>query len=96
MHFKTILIENSLAGTYKAQTLGCDEVTAEPYGVVYEAAGTSDSSYGFTGEMEDPSGLIHLRARYYMPEIGRFISKARWVFHLARYHGRAVSVIRCH
>ncbi|MFH1018127.1 MAG: FG-GAP-like repeat-containing protein [Pseudomonadota bacterium] len=41
-----------------------EEVTLPPYGV----------SLGFTGQRQDPSGLIYLHARYYDPQIGRFIS----------------------
>jgi RHS repeat-associated protein len=35
--------------------------------------------YGYTGEQWDASaGLVFLRARYYSPEVGRFISKDQW------------------
>jgi RHS repeat-associated protein len=35
--------------------------------------------YGFTGEQWDASaGLVYLRARYYQPGVGRFISKDQW------------------
>ena len=35
----------------------------------------SNQHFGYTGEMQDPeSGLLYLRARYYDPAIGRFIS----------------------
>ena len=35
----------------------------------------SNQHFGYTGEMSDPeSGLLYLRARYYDPSIGRFIS----------------------
>ncbi len=35
----------------------------------------SNGHYGYTGEMTEPeSGLIYLRARYYDPSLGRFIS----------------------
>jgi hypothetical protein len=45
--------ENSLAGTHNAQTPSCDFVTAEPYGVVYEVAGTLTTS-------EAPDTRVHL------------------------------------
>jgi RHS repeat-associated protein len=36
-----------------------------------------DNPYGFTGEQQfnEPDGLIFLRARYYDPSVGRFISR---------------------
>ena len=51
----------------------------DPYGVVL---GTShletDTSYGFTAEQTDPTGMVYLRARYYAPEMGRFMSRDTW------------------
>ena len=47
----------------------------QPFGNVMQSAGTGSSSYGFTNEWIDGNGLIYLRARYYEPGIGRFISK---------------------
>ena len=47
----------------------------EPYGEVLASAGEGESSYGFTGEMQDSTGLVYLRARYYDPVIGRFFQK---------------------
>ena len=41
-----------------------------PYGV---PSGTVDD-FGFTGEMTDANGLVYLRARYYDPNIGNFVS----------------------
>jgi RHS repeat-associated protein len=52
--------------------------TFEPYGKVWASVGTGSSSYAFTGEMVDPSGLVHLRARYMDPSEGRFISRDTW------------------
>ncbi|WBQ08193.1 RHS repeat-associated core domain-containing protein [Kribbella sp. CA-293567] len=45
------------------------------YGEVLSAAGPlSYESRGFTGQRHDASGLVYLQARYYDPELGRFIS----------------------
>jgi len=49
-----------------------------PYGEVLNSSGSASTLYAFTGEMEDPSGLLYLRARYYAPADGRFISKDTW------------------
>ncbi|MGH2454912.1 MAG: LamG-like jellyroll fold domain-containing protein [Candidatus Limnocylindria bacterium] len=38
------------------------------------AAGAPDLPFGFTGEVTDPTGLVHLRARQYDPGTGRFLS----------------------
>jgi RHS repeat-associated protein len=38
--------------------------------------GSSDNTLKFTGEQtDDETGLIYLRARYYDPEVGRFVTK---------------------
>ena len=50
-----------------------------PYGEVTQSIGTSPhTSYAFTGEALDASGLTYLRARYYTPQDGRFISRDTW------------------
>ncbi len=50
-----------------------------PFGEVLTSSGTGASVYGYTGEVTDPSGLVYLRARYYQPTSGIFISKDTWV-----------------
>jgi RHS repeat-associated protein len=45
-----------------------------PYGEPFGSTGTSQTSYGFTGEPTDANGLLYLRARYYNPTIGTFMS----------------------
>ncbi|HXF85305.1 MAG TPA: RHS repeat-associated core domain-containing protein [Anaerolineales bacterium] len=50
----------------------------EPYGVLAQSAGSAQTSYGFTGEFTDPSGMVYLRARYYMPSDGRFLTRDTW------------------
>jgi len=42
----------------------------DPYGV----PDASVVGYGFTGEMTDDNGLVYLRARYYDPNVGNFVS----------------------
>lgn len=51
----------------------------EPYGTIYSAMGISNTAYGFTSEWADGTGLVNLRARYYAPIQGRFVSQDRWV-----------------
>lgn len=50
----------------------------QPYGTLAQTAGNAQTSYGFTGELTDSSGLVYLRARYYSPNVGRFASKDTW------------------
>jgi RHS repeat-associated protein len=46
-----------------------------PLGVLRAEAGTGDSGYGYTGEQQHAvPGLIYLRARWYDPRTGRFLS----------------------
>jgi len=37
--------------------------------------GSTQSNHGYTGHLQDETGLIYARARYYDPSIGRFISR---------------------
>ena len=46
----------------------------DAWGRLEQAAG-SVPTYGFTGREPDATGLIHYRARYYHPELGRFVSR---------------------
>ncbi len=50
----------------------------EPYGSDLGSIGSSSTSYAFTGEMVDATGLIYLRARYYAPQDGRFQTRDAW------------------
>jgi len=51
-------------------------VTAyEPFGPIMAQAGLGSSIYRFAGEARDRTSLVHLRARYYEPSHGRFISR---------------------
>jgi len=49
-----------------------------PYGESLSSIGETSTSYGFTGEWTDDTGLVFLRARYYAPEIGLFTSRDLW------------------
>ena len=50
----------------------------EPFGSVMASSGSGETSYSFTGEWADGTGLMHLRARYYAPRIGRFNTRDLW------------------
>ena len=47
----------------------------EPFGKSLSTAGNPLTKYGFTAEWTDPTNLIYLRARYYDPATGMFLSK---------------------
>jgi RHS repeat-associated protein len=56
----------------------------DPFGVPV-AEGDESNPYRYTGEAWDGEvGLLYLRARYYQPEVGRFITKDPWGGDLAR------------
>jgi RHS repeat-associated protein len=50
----------------------------QPFGTGISSVGSGSSSYGFTGEMTDSTGLIYLRARYLVPTDGRFLTRDTW------------------
>jgi RHS repeat-associated protein len=56
-----------------------DTYTYEAFGDLLHRTGTTENSYLFTGEQYDPNaGFYYLRARYYNPEDGRFITTDPW------------------
>ncbi|PYV15737.1 MAG: hypothetical protein DMG07_09130, partial [Acidobacteria bacterium] len=51
------------------------EYTYEPFGKVTSAGAVSGNSFQYTGRENDGTGLYYYRARYYHPELQRFISE---------------------
>lgn len=49
-----------------------------PYGDTIASSGDYVTPYGFTGEMTGDTGLVNLRARWYDPGTGRFLTKDTW------------------
>lgn len=48
----------------------------DPYGSVIASSGTATTPFGFTGEYTDAeTGFVYLRARYYDPSTGQFLSR---------------------
>ncbi len=67
-------------GSTRALADGSGQITDSydytPYGELLRHSGTSDTPFLFTGEQYDPeAGLYYLRARYYSPELARFLSR---------------------
>jgi RHS repeat-associated protein len=69
-------VDDALGSTrlvYKGSTKVFSVTTYKPFGIAYGASGTEKFTYA--GEMMDsPSGLFYLSARYYDPNVGRFVS----------------------
>lgn len=49
----------------------------DPYGVATQAYGASQTMYGFTGEYTS-NDLVYLRARHYVSNTGRFLTRDTW------------------
>ncbi len=47
----------------------------DPFGNLHTRRAGTFNSYGFAGEWTDPTGLLNLRARYYAPSLGRFLTR---------------------
>jgi RHS repeat-associated protein len=46
----------------------------DPFGNILQQGGTAQSIFGYAGEQTDPTQLVYLRARYYDPAAGRFLT----------------------
>ena len=62
------------SGEYPGLTLA---KSYDPYGEVIYSNGAA-TSYGFTGEAQDSTGMEYLRARYYNASTGTFMSRDTW------------------
>lgn len=63
----------------RAEVNGTGTVTASfryrAYGAIAQSNGASLPSYlGYAGQLQDPSSLLYMRARWYDPATGRFVS----------------------
>ncbi len=47
----------------------------DPYGTTTQSSTSYSNPYQYTGREHDQSGLYYYRARYYTPELGRFVSE---------------------
>ncbi|WP_426212032.1 RHS repeat-associated core domain-containing protein [Massilia sp. TWP1-3-3] len=67
------------------------ETIFDAFGNVKESTGQSANKFGYTGhQMDKESGLIYFKARYYDPELGRFITEdpfeGNWQTPLSLHH----------
>ena len=67
-------LNSAVAVTDSSQALQ-DQYTYDPYGNTSDSGGSSANPFQFTGRENDGNGLYYMRARYYAPAIGRFISR---------------------
>ncbi|MCP4712569.1 MAG: RHS repeat-associated core domain-containing protein, partial [Planctomycetes bacterium] len=57
-----------------------DTYTYEAFGALIAQTGDTPNNYLFAGEQYDPNaGFYYLRARYYAPGIGRFVTQDPWM-----------------
>lgn len=66
-------------GTPLAEASASGTITARfdyaPYGQSVTSMGAAPNGPGYTGHVNDPdTGLVYMQARYYDPEVGRFLS----------------------
>jgi RHS repeat-associated protein len=47
----------------------------DPFGSTVQSGNTSANSFAYTGRESDGTGLYYYRARYYNPQLGRFVSE---------------------
>ncbi len=65
---------NDAVGSIRATTNSTGAVTSETSFTAFGEPLDATDEFGFAGEQQDPTGLVHLRARQYDPAFGRFVS----------------------
>ncbi|HEX5824722.1 MAG TPA: RHS repeat-associated core domain-containing protein [Candidatus Limnocylindrales bacterium] len=74
---------NDRLATTRAITSASGTVTAgyraDEWGVPRASSGASTQPFGYAGEPADGTGLDYMRARYYSPDLGRFMSRDWWM-----------------
>jgi RHS repeat-associated protein len=64
----TLALTNAAQGTVTSYTY-------EPYGRTVATGSATGNAFAYTGREEDGTGLYFYRARYYSPNLGRFVSE---------------------
>ncbi|HEV8636090.1 MAG TPA: RHS repeat-associated core domain-containing protein, partial [Chloroflexota bacterium] len=66
-------------GSVRALTDGAGTLVGtyltDPFGMVLATGGANTQPFGFSGAQRENTGLYYLRARYYDPALGRFLSR---------------------
>lgn len=71
-------IQHNIAALTNSAGAVTDTYFYHPFGKVLAKTGTTANPYQFAGQLgveQDETGLLYMRARYYDPVLGRFISK---------------------
>jgi RHS repeat-associated protein len=68
-------LTDALGSARQLVDAGGDVQSAVSYAPFGAPLTDGNSSYGFAGEWQDPTGLVYLRARFYSPELGIFLSR---------------------
>ncbi|MCA9405380.1 MAG: hypothetical protein KC684_02500 [Candidatus Omnitrophica bacterium] len=69
----------SVRGLSRGNSFFTDEYNYDAFGELLNQIGVTQNNYLFTGEQYDPNiGFYYLRARYYMPQQGRFLTMDTW------------------
>ena len=66
---------NSVRSVVDNDVVVHQNIVYDPLGNPINVVGPEQTMYGYTGEPTDATGLVHLRERYYNPNIGTFISQ---------------------
>jgi RHS repeat-associated protein len=75
--------QGSVRGLIDSTGTNTDKYTFNAYGELTNSSGAIDNSYRYTGQQFDAlTGLYSLRARYYSPGLGRFLSRDTMEFGL--------------
>jgi RHS repeat-associated protein len=87
-HYDALGSVRALSNLASQQT---DAYSYDVFGSVRSHAGSAEQAFAFTGEQADSElGLVYLRARYYDPALGRFLSRD----HFAGYRTSTSSLNR--
>ena len=71
------LLNTDYSATFDSNGAVTDRVEYSPYGTVTYREGSTDTPFLYAGQFgiqQDANGLLYMRARYYNPEIRRFIN----------------------
>ncbi|HVZ15356.1 MAG TPA: RHS repeat-associated core domain-containing protein, partial [Bauldia sp.] len=74
-YYLTDLLGSTVGITNATGTAVQTTYSYDPYGVTTQAGTANTNPYKFTGRQDDGTGLYYLRARYYSPAWGRFVSE---------------------
>ena len=66
---------NSTVGLADSNGNLSTQYSYDPFGNTQQSSGSSSNAFQYTGRENDGTGLYYLRARYYSPLLGRFISQ---------------------